>query len=511
MKKIKGIKKFMGLVLISTFLIGNTAFAMEEGENTIVQAVINGDNKVELGNAIDLSAKDSFLETTNQKVEYEWDLGDGDTAKGINISHSYDQPGIYEVNLKIKNGQNTEEVSKEIFVYLKQILIISDSKSLEKKLNFIEEYSSNEFVYINLIDSFNSATDFISQEILAKKLSLESKKIEESSDIIIWTEESAGINALIRHLQINSKQKENFKEKNIIIIGDINSFDKQRLSGHFRSLSPKIMLISKESAMYPIIDDKEDMKSSLIKNGIEFYEIDQNSGEVKIWNIMSYSINKLISKGIPESSIVLILLFPLIVTFLVILRQIIGILFPNLLFPALITMVFLVIGLYSGIFILLLSAITIYFSKKVLKNTGMLYTTKTGIVLILLTFQLLFLLVLNNFLELFNNEFFSIAIMPAIFLATITEQIIKVELTLKKTLKNLLTLIIICSTIYLLLGGQISIFSHIIQFTKIKELTIIHPEIIPILLLINIFIGKWTGLRLLERIRFKNLLRDLDD
>ncbi|MDX9970989.1 MAG: PKD domain-containing protein [Candidatus Gracilibacteria bacterium] len=498
------------LFLIPLFLLSTTVIALDTAENQIIKAVINGEDKVKTGKTIELSAKDSFLGSENAITKYEWDFGDGSKGEGINIAHTYESPGIYQISLKIKNKSQSETIEKEIFVYNKQILLISDSKSLQGKLSFIEEYAKTENTFVNLIESFNSATDFISQEVLLKKFSLENEKITSSSDIIIWTGESAGINALNRHLQINPNHKEKFSEKNVIIIGDIKAMDKQRLSNYFKTISPKKLLVTKESAIYPILDNKEDIKESLIDNGIEFVEIEKDTGSVKIWNIMSYGVNKLIEKGIPESAIVLILLFPLIISFLIFLRQIIGIIFPNVLFPALITLAFLVIGLYAGIVIVLLSAFTIYTTKKLLKNTGMLYTTKTGIVLILLSFQMLFLLVINNFLELFNNDFFSIAIMPAMFLATITEQIIKTEIGLKKTIKSLMNLMVICTSIYLLLGGQISIFSYSFQFTGIKEFTQIHPEIVPILLVFNFLIGKWTGLRLLERIRFRNLLKTLD-
>jgi hypothetical protein len=93
---------------------------------------------------------------------------------------------------------------------------------------------------------------------------------------------------------------------------------------------------------------------------------------------------------------------------------------------------------------------------------------------------------------------------------TITEQTIKSEISFKKMIKTITNLLIICSTIYFILGGPISIFTHIIQFTNLKEFTLIHTEIIPILIVFNYLIGKWTGLRLLERIRFRNLLKNLD-
>lgn len=504
--------KRIGITFLFTIILSqSSSLALELESEQLLKPIIKSEDYVEINKEIVFDAKDSFLGTDTENTKFEWDMGDGTKKTGIETSHTYEEPGNYNVQLSIKKGNLSEKLEKEVFVYNKMIFMISDSKILKEKVNFYEEYAKNENILITLTESFNSATDFISQEILLKKLSQDSEKIEQATDIIIWTEENAGINALNRTILTYKNLQSKFANKNIFIIGDINSMDKQRLSSYFSILAPQKMIVVKESAIYGIIEYKNnEIKEKLLNDGVEFFEIDKNSGNIKIWNIMSYTINKLIKKGIPESSIVLILLLPVIVTILIFFRQIIGLVFPNIIYPTLISLTFLVIGLYPGIFIISLSSITIYLTKKILKNVGMLYTTKTGIVLIINSFLILLLIIFNDFLGLFESEYFSIAIIPALFLATITEQIIKPEKGLKKTFNTILQLLLICTIIYILIGGQISTFSYTIQFIKIKEFTLIHPEIIPLLLVFNVIIGKWTGLRLLERIRFKDLLKSLD-
>ncbi len=501
------------LLLIFIFSIKSIpAIAFQPSESQIIRPVIDSLQNVKIGEEVIFDAKDSFIEENfGNEIEFVWDLGDGTEKKGEKISHIYEKTGKFEVVLTIKTNNYTESIKKELFIYNKTVLLISDSKKFKEKYSFFDEYAKKENIYLITIDSFNANTDFISQEILIKKLSQETRIIEKSKDIIIWTEENSGINALSRLVQVNTSLKPILNEKNILIIGDINSMDTQRLSAHFKTLNPKKMIVSKEMGIYGIIDYKEDkLKETLINLGVEFIEIDEKSGNVKIWNIVSYTVNKLINKGVPESTIALILLLPVIISILIFYRQIIGLVFPNIVFPTLIILTFLVIGLYAGLFILILSSISIYTTKNLTKKSAMLYTTKTGIVLIINSFLVFILLIFNDFLEIFDTHFFSIAIIPTLFLATITEQVIKNEKGIKKNINLTIQLLLICVSIYFLVGGQISMFSYIIQFTKIKEFFLLHPETIPFLLIFTILIGKWTGLRLLERIRFRYLIRNLD-
>jgi PKD repeat protein len=506
------IKKALKIAIFAVFITTNTTvFAIEAEQSQVLKAIINSANEIEINTEIIFDAKDSFIEEESTNIKYIWDFGDESFAEGQEVSKLYKEPGIYEVKLKIEKDNEIEITNKEIFVYNKMILLISDSKTVKEKKNLYLDYAKNENVYLYFIDSFNSATDFISQEILHKKLATEIDKIQKSKNIIIWTEENAGINALNRLTQLYPNLKPSFDNKSILIIGDIASMDKRRLSFYFSNIKPNKMLVAKESSIFGIISDKEnDLRQKFISEGLEYEEINEKTGEIKIRNIISHTINRLINQGVPESVLVILLLFPVIVTILIFLRQIIGLLYPNILYLSLITLAFLVIGLYAGIFIVFLSSITIFLSKKIFRNAGMLYTSKTGIILILVSFLIFLLLIFNNFLELFDNQLLSIAIIPIIFLSTITEQLVKIEYGLNKNIKNTIKLLAICISIYFLLGGQIQVFPYIIQFTKLKEFILLYPELLPFLLIVNLIISKWTGLRVLERIRFRKLLRNID-
>lgn len=48
--------------------------------------------------------------------EYRWTTGDGTTATGVRLEHTYDEPGVYEVTLTVDNGERTNTGTKLVTV-----------------------------------------------------------------------------------------------------------------------------------------------------------------------------------------------------------------------------------------------------------------------------------------------------------------------------------------------------------------------------------------------------------
>ncbi|MEK7547434.1 MAG: PKD domain-containing protein, partial [Patescibacteria group bacterium] len=209
-------------VILTLFSLGafiNTAFA--QTDDSYLKAVINTSEAVEVKKSIILDASQSFIPETNKKIRYEWDFGDGNKNEGVEVLHVYKQPGYYTATLKVTDGKLESETTKDVFVFRKMIMLITDNTEAEDRIKIIQDFAEKKEVYFFVLDSYGSSTEFISEEILTKKINEDTQALTKAKQIVIWTEENAGLNALSRFIQSNTKNLEEiFSQKTIIILGN---------------------------------------------------------------------------------------------------------------------------------------------------------------------------------------------------------------------------------------------------------------------------------------------------
>lgn len=73
--------------------------------------------------AICIPAEIDFTNTSIGGLTYEWDFGDGGTSTAFSPSHSYDEPGVYEITLVVTNPATCNESD----TLSKQIVVLSNS------------------------------------------------------------------------------------------------------------------------------------------------------------------------------------------------------------------------------------------------------------------------------------------------------------------------------------------------------------------------------------------------
>ncbi|MFK7903035.1 MAG: PKD domain-containing protein [Nitratireductor sp.] len=83
--------------------------------NEAPEAVISTNNEVVAGRALKLNAGVSF-DKDGGIVSYDWDFGDGNTAKGIEVSHIWREAGKYEVKMSVKDDSGvSNDTSETVF------------------------------------------------------------------------------------------------------------------------------------------------------------------------------------------------------------------------------------------------------------------------------------------------------------------------------------------------------------------------------------------------------------
>lgn len=504
------------LLIAFIALLGISQTAICFAETNYIQAVISGDEAVELQKSTIFDASQSFISNPDSKPVYKWDFGDGNSNEGVEVLHLYKNPGKYEVTLTITAQGEKSETAMEVFVYSKSILLITDQTDAKDRITDISNYAGKKGVYIKVIESFGTSTEFISEEILTKKLNENSGAIQKAQEILTWTKENAGLNALSRHIQSNLKKNPvNLTQKTIIVIEDNIKGKSGRIQRQYALINPKKMIIAKESILYPLIENSNEKTfiENLEKGGYEYQIIDEKTGKVRPWNFMSHFVNILINEGIPDNTIALLLLLPVIATVVVFMKQVIGITTFGIYTPSIITLSFLIVGLPTGLLILATAISIGAIMLPLLGKVRMLFIPKMSIVITTVSLALFLMLILSNQWDLFNAEFLSLAIFPMLILSTLVEKFISV-----KTEKGFSTaLILMVETVfvaiiaYFIAGGEVNLVFAKIKFEFFRNTMITYPEIIFLLLIINAFLGKWTGLRVLERLRFREVLRHIEE
>ncbi|MFA4890813.1 MAG: 7TM domain-containing protein [Candidatus Gracilibacteria bacterium] len=516
------IRLFVGIISAGVLLPGVlfpslVAFAENSSDQvSFLEAVIVSEDTVAVKRSTILDASQSFIPNQDSEYTYEWDFGDGNKNEGVEVLHAYKNPGKYTISLRVYNDEEESVVQKEIYVFKKLILLLTDSSEDQLQIERIKSYAEEQGVYLKILDSFGSASEFISEEILTKKLIESTSYIQKALQIIVWTRENSGMNAFSRFVQETKEtSKTNFSQKSIVVITDDISEYSNRTKRQFAIISPKNLILAQEAGIYQLIDNftSGDFIESLKTKGYEYELITEGSLKLRPWNFMSYFLSILIDKGIPDNTIALLLLLPIIATVVAAMKQIVGLTTMGIYTPTIITLSFLIIGPYFGLLTLLMVLTVGALTRHLMRKVRLLFIPKMAIVLTVVAITLFLALILSIYLDIFNATFFSLAIFPMVILSTLVEKFISI-----KTEKGWGSAVVLMSeTIavsliaFFVAGGGINLGFTIIQWDFFRNLMLNYPEFIFVLLVINILLGRWSGLRLLEFIRFREVLRHIEE
>ncbi|EKE11583.1 MAG: hypothetical protein ACD_15C00059G0021 [uncultured bacterium] len=210
-------------------------------------------------------------------------------------------------------------------------------------------------------------------------------------------------------------------------------------------------------------------------------------------------INFFISEGVPLETIILILMLPIIATLIAFLRQVVGIKAFGIYTPLIITFAFLATnGLRYGIAIFLVILFLGMLMRFMLKPFRLLYLPRVAIMLTVVALSILLFLVFGGVVQ--RTGLASVSIFPIVIMITLVEKFVSVQI--EKGDKT--ALILAFETLIISIAGF-----YIASWGDLRTVLLAYPWLILITIPINIVIGKWTGLRVSEYIRFRNILKKI--
>jgi hypothetical protein len=208
-------------------------------------------------------------------------------------------------------------------------------------------------------------------------------------------------------------------------------------------------------------------------------------------------VNYFINQGVPFETVVLILMLPIIATFIAFLRQVIGIKAFGIYTPLLITFAFLATnGLKYGIAVFLAVILAGMLMRFILKPFRLLYLPRVAIMLSAVALAILFMLALGG--NLHRTGLASVSIFPILIMITLVEKFVAVQIEKG----NKTAVILALETLLISIVGF-----YIASWPSLVNLLSAKPWIVLFTFPVNLLLGKWTGLRLSEYFRFKEILK----
>lgn len=193
----------------------------------------------------------------------------------------------------------------------------------------------------------------------------------------------------------------------------------------------------------------------------------------------------------------LILLLPVIATLVAFLRQVIGLKLFGVYAPIVATYGFLEAGIGNGLIICTIIFLSAIILRKVTKSLKLHYLPRTSLLITFICIILLVLIPALTYLPFVNL----VTIPPLSIILFLSLSDIYLTSEVKDGYKE-------AGRLYIETVIGAALLSLLISWSAFKSLLLAYPEIIIIFLILNIVIGRWTGLRVIEIYRFRSVIKE---
>ncbi len=469
-----------------------------------LQSVISADETVAVGGEVEFSAEHSANPFPERPIVFTWNFGDGSTASGETVSHIFRTAGVFEVSLEMRVGNETDSTSFEFFVFEKNILLLTDSRTNESKIEILAAAARERNIFLDTAWGVGESVGFFAGEnALTTALQSKFETLRSADLIILWTRGGDGMSSLSGFAQKLNPPLD-FSAKEIVVISDSSLDSLARLArGSFAMLAPREILLTRVDALREIIflDDPSAIADLLDRQSVQLRVVDSGLEEFHITAPLSFLVNYLVSEGIPTSVILLVLLLPVVATLVAFLKQVVGITTFGVYTPSVLTLSFLAIGWQLGIIVLLIIVFASILIRKILHRYRLAYTPRLAIVLTFVSFAIFAAIVLATYFR--EADLITASIFPMLIMSTLAEKFVSIqtEKGSRSAIQMFGELLFVSLGCYFVVG----------EWSFLQTTILAHPEIILLFVLFDIILGRFTGLRITEYIRFHEVIKKTEE
>ncbi|MDH3324880.1 MAG: PKD domain-containing protein [Candidatus Peregrinibacteria bacterium] len=442
---------------------------------------------------LDASTSKTVSISSYGRASFSWDFGDGTRMQwGEQIAHVYDDPGKYTVKLNIKQGKKKESVEKDIFVYDRKGILISDKISVDE----VVASAGEQGIWLKEVIS-KEGGGFSVEEGFSQKLS-EKINFLMDADILIFDAKSVEKFQSFAQFwkKLSEENRFSFDEKLLVQITE-SSFEQtsKLLQPIFQILRPNFILLTRPEALIPIFETKNfaEILGKLDARGIENRIIDERS-RMTFFLPFSRLMTYFVINGVSQHVIYLLLAVPFLAFIISFARQFVGISTFGVYAPLMLSLSFLVLGLKFGFLVFMIVMIISSLIRFLFEKVELLYIPRVSLLLSALSLSFFLVLGIAVYFEASIN--LALTIFPMLVMATVSEKFLA-----SQSEEGMLNAILATGeTVAVALFGY-----FFVTWGVVEGAILAFPEWILIPILGNIWLGRFTGLRMTEYFKFRTL------
>jgi hypothetical protein len=468
--------------------------------------IITGPEEVEVGRTIVLDASASRGVGTDP--EYKWFKGESTypISRSVEAVFTPESTGLVdlrvEITTKVDGVTSIFEATRTITVYERKIVLLADSSIPKEKLQLHLQSAAEAGVFLRVLQPKESAIPLGTEESMFTMINEESATLNGAEAVVLWTEGIKGLQALMRAVENNGEKFESIHNQTIVLITDRSLSTLARTAGGpFTVIRPDQILVTRKEAINPLIsaENIEAFQEALQQRDIDSIIVDESTTGIRPWNLLSSLVNYMLTHGVSSQTVILLLMLPIIATILAFFKQVIGITTFGLYTPSIVALSFLALGWQIGLLFLLFILITGYATRSLMRKWRLLYIPKVAIILTVVSLTVLVLLGIGAYVGITLSG-------DTIFVLLIMSTLAESFLTVKSEEGWKAASFGIGETV---LAALVCVF--IVQWSFLQSLILAYPELILLTVGVNIFLGRWTGLRLVEYFRFREVFKHIQE
>lgn len=219
--------------------------------------------------------------------------------------------------------------------------------------------------------------------------------------------------------------------------------------------------------------------------------------EPTLFNFMAYTVQYAALSGVPTNTIILVLLLPLLASIVAFVRHIIGLPSLEMIVPIALSITLLATGITAGAVLLMTILLASTFAQIVLKRIRIMQLPKMALSLWVVSIFVFIALLFSASIGILRVR--QISIFPVLLFILLGERI--VALQLERSVREMITITFVTLSL-----GMIGFL--LLSSNTLRTIVLVYPEITLLVIPINIAIGRYFGLRLMEYFRFAPILQN---